>query len=105
MFYKECSLLFSLILPDDAQVYNKNRFCFVCGLMCSVKSRSSRFTENFQKSYKAYFGIIPEPKQDFIPDFACKSCFTRIENWHNGTKMLKLFKVCLLSKNPMNVKF
>ncbi|KAH9401977.1 hypothetical protein TYRP_016548, partial [Tyrophagus putrescentiae] len=38
-------------------------------------------------------------KQDYIPDFACNSCFARIENWFNGSKILKLFKATIQSKD------
>lgn len=61
--------------------------------MCAAKSRSSRHTEVFQNAYKAYFRMPAAEKQDYIPDFACNSCFSRIENWFNGSKILKLFKV------------
>lgn len=80
---------------------NPDLFCYVCGSYCILKS-SLPISDNVIDWYKRYFKIeIKHQSKSWAPHRVCKTCYTTLSRWTQGTRHLK-FGRPMIWREPTN---
>lgn len=71
---------------------NKNRFCFVCGLLAPQK-KSRNLTKYVIEGFEGYFLCNYNPYLWYAPDVICDYCRRALEGWREKKGIDPLHKI------------